>query len=372
MLRLILFIHSSIFMSVFSVTAQQLHIIKSDTSVLDHSEMVQKVFNSASNYDVIRFEPGTYRINEIVIPDVSNLKVEGKGAVLAASRDCEFLISSAAYADDFSFPGKPLSISGLIITGSSYTVAKAVVLKNWNSEIKDCEIKNVELGVEFTTVSRGGTDIASGKTMVNNKILNNKIIARNGIRISDPSRNKATDYFISNNLIYHNEGGNVGIYLQASSGGLIQGNHTYSMRSWDLYIDISSVGLRVVDNYFEGANKRSIKIGDFISGETLLLSGNVINSRVQVYDAQGNYSAAINSNGNVFREDGHIFSQWTKLMVLSTADSFQTPYPFRSHNANSPVKVMANNSFYISKSGSTEPVILTGIQGIYDKNQTEY
>ncbi|GAA4279248.1 right-handed parallel beta-helix repeat-containing protein [Aquimarina mytili] len=346
-------------------------IVVADETLSDHTSQIQEVLDQADAFDVVYFEEGVYYVSQLIIPNKNYIKLISDGAVIKANSDSDFMIGTANYISTVNYVGTPLRFDGFRLESNGFNVKRGIILRNWNSEINNNTISGFETGIEISTKTSSGVNLTT--TLVNNKIQENKIICKTGIKVTDVERNKATDFFITNNLIYSpsNVTGYRGIHLDACAGTLVQGNHIYSMHNWDLYISVASVGLRVIDNYFEGENYRSIKVSDFIDNETLLFSGNVINSRVQLYDVSTGYNSILKSSNNVYRSQGHLFCQWSRITLISEGDSFQSNYPYRSHNKGTPAKTFAFNS-YVIKSNGNGVSFFNGEQTYYTTNQVEY
>lgn len=344
------------------------------------NDNVQQKLDLIDDYDVVFFEDGEYNVCELKIPNKKYIKIITDGAVLKANADCDYLMATYNYYDPTNiYTGHPLTIKGFILDANGYEVGKGIVLKNWSCEISNNQLIGFETGIEFSTETITGTQLASG-TMVNNKIQENKIDCRNGIKVHDTSSTQAqiTDMFITNNFISSFSdytGSGIGINMESTAGSLIQGNHLYKFKGWDLYVKAAQAGLRIVDNIFEGHNDRAVRVYKLYT-ETVLFSRNIVNSRVQILNdgSSSDYKSVFHSSDNAYRKfnaesvTGHILCESNAVTVISANDSFEIETPFRTTISTTQAKVYADNTYYYD-SGT---VFLNGAQAFPANYPTAY
>ena len=294
----------------------------------------------ASGVNKIEFTPGAmYNIEagRIIIPNV-NFIIEGNEATLTVvGSPGDYALGSYNYVNNAINVGYQLEIRDLVINGDNLA-ANGIAIENWNAIIYNCELYQcTNAGLKVTTQGISGSNLISS-TEVNNKYILNSIHDNGnyGLYIQDSSQHKATDYFMQDNLIYNNP---KGFYADTCAGAYINGNHWYEQSIGDMYLAISSFGLRITDNEFE--DEDSVEIQQSNPNVTAILEGNQIAGKVS-FTANGIPNATLLSSGNkYYMENGHsgyIYFPWCDAsnIIESIGDTFESATPYVPGNEAQP------------------------------------
>lgn len=300
----------------------------------------------------IIFGPGkTYAATNLTIPSTSNITILGNRATLKciSGGSTDYFVASAKWVANTAEAQEPIKMYDLNINANS-VANHAYIHQCWNSDIVGCSFYGAAAGdgLRITAQTADGTDFSSS-TLVNNRI-HSCIMCNNaggaGLRCFDPNnRNKATDAHVFNCFMYGN--GTYGIYLDASAGWNVYGNHTYSNTTGGMGVNLGGTGFQVHDNYFEEA--LGLRINDSLVAVTV--RSNFFNGKLQA-DFTGSMTQML-SIGNQFRtSNGVILHNYfaTSKRIISIGDVFEASQPFTWSNSSSTGVIIAYGS-YSSGSG---------------------
>lgn len=290
----------------------------------DDTLIIQQALDSLNDGDSFILPNGIFQVTNLVIPDKKNITLEFYGSLRAIDGgDNDYLLATYKYVNNITEAGQSIKIINPKIDGSGI-IRNGLVVQTWSTTIEKPEIFNCSNGLKITSQTKNGLNFRNS-TLVNITI-NNPNIRNNtnkGIWICDPGRNKITDYFITNGLLYGNAGG--GIYADSCAGALIQGVHTYANKS-AVYVNIASPALRIHDCYFE--EEDSVRFNEFNENTFVSMQGNTLNGNVFLYSL--NKNTGLKGIGNTFRtKNGKYIQQWGNTIILSTGDTFETSDPYR-------------------------------------------
>ena len=304
--------------------------------VADDTTAIQNALNSLSTGQKIYFPIGTYLVTNITIPNVNFTIDSAPGATIKkiSGGSASYMVASYNYLNNVNVVGVPLKINNLTFDGNSLC-DDVLILQTWNSVLDKISVRNgLRYGIHYTANTANNTLITS--TAVNNRLTNSWVNnnAVHNIHVTDTSRTKVSDMFITNNYIYT---GQVGIFLQTSAGTILSGNHLYGHSDYDVQVSISSFAFQLVNNYFEGSTgtpKKVLYIQDFIANTACIFSSNTVAGEVRLYS--GNAGSQFLSTGNNYRTvDGCIKNNWnTNVTPISTGDRFETQRPFIAADSN--------------------------------------
>jgi hypothetical protein len=332
--------------------------------VTDDSTAVQNWLDAAGSSSLRRLHPGgTCVCKDITIPDIPGIEIYAQqgytrglsdlGSVFEAASGASYIMASAAYVNNASVVGFPLTIRSLRFDGNSIA-ANNLLLCNWNSLVEDVESFGATSdGLQFTANTADSTSITG--TMVNNKIIRGiyRNNGRHGINLRhDTTGSIGTDWDIDSPKCYVN--GENGIHIDSAAGGWLKGVHCYSNTEYDVSILLGRLGLRITECYLEATNTVSItewgasqsrqaalRFEGFTAGEEAIVANSVLRGMIKI-DAGGAASRLL-SVGNVYNtDDAHIHIPFTTNVVAkSVGDNFKTGDPFRSNNSASSAKFLA-------------------------------
>ena len=292
---------------------------------------IQAALNALEPGQKLFFPSGTYMVSNLVLPNTKNIKLEGNVDSVIKKNikgNREYLMASFNYVKNIPYASEPFQLIDVKLDGG-YICDNVLIIQSWNTLLEKCEIRNgLKNGIIITANTKTGKPIKT--TLVNNRIRgclihDNK---ENNINIMDTSKDKVTDLFITENIVYRAK---VGVKLDTSAGTIFAMNHLYGHNDYDLKILFSSFGSQVVNNYFEGSitsPKKSVYIKDFAQNSSCIFSTNNVTGDVRVFSKNSN--CFLLSTANHFRtENGVIKNNWNdNVIVKSTGDSFESRQPF--------------------------------------------
>lgn len=319
--------------------------VKGDGETNDTEALQRFMDEQVESFNVVIFPAGTYLVENLVLPEKNRVRYISLGATIRAidAGDDNYLIATNRYVNNIPEADHPVKEFSDFQLDANNVKDFAFAMQSWDSTFSENRVTGaIRAGLVITTITRDGSEFTSS-TLVNNRIYNNWFIenGERGMWVRDPSRNRASDYFIENNFANRN---GRGFDLQCCAGTLFKGNHTYS-NDVALYIHIGSLAFRIVDNYFEETNDRAVHINDMNNGISVIFSGNTMRGGFYVYGGSGGAARTIQSSNNNFLREGHIHLEWdANTKILSTNDTFVTDRPYRTNTTSAPSQFFAYNS----------------------------
>ncbi|WP_221469231.1 right-handed parallel beta-helix repeat-containing protein [Cohnella nanjingensis] len=182
---------------------------------------------------------------------------------------------------------EPVSISSLTIQGLASGSTSGIILRSWESTVKDVHITKMGgNGIRVTNVNKDGVAITN--TQVNGQIIGNMIeeSGQYGVYVEDTG-NSVTDWQVTDNWIA--DSGIDGIHMENAAGWYVERNHIYGVPKNAIYAE-RLYGTSISDNYIEGFGE-STTSGTYygIQGTVQADTGSTIaNNRIFRLGATGN------------------------------------------------------------------------------------
>jgi hypothetical protein len=146
--------------------------------------------------------------------------------VLRQGAEMRYVMASAAFVNNDSTTGSPLTIQQLTVACSGRGQTDGIVILNWQADVHDVNVSNCGgSGIVDTSQTADGRSITN--TSVNSRFVDNFISGSgaNGFRVID-SGNAVTDGYLVDNQISSSQGS--AIEMANAAGWRISGNHLYA------------------------------------------------------------------------------------------------------------------------------------------------
>lgn len=199
---------------------------------------------------------GTCLVNATIIlyGDRSYFGDSRTGTIIrqAPGRNLAALVASDSWAENSDASGDPIMLAHLTLDGNKAANSGTddLIIRSWLTTVTDIEVTNAPGdGILLTNVSRNGTALAPGNTMVNSRYSNLFIqnSGANGFHVID-SGNSITDTDLLDSWIANS--GQSAIYLENAAGWKIRGDHLYAVKDDAIYAN-RCFGTAIESNYIE-------------------------------------------------------------------------------------------------------------------------
>lgn len=251
----------------------------------EDADRIQRTINDSKADGVIEISGTCFLTRGITL--LANRTYTGDGrtiTVLRQGAEMRYVMASAAFVNNDSTTGSPLTIQQLTVACSDRGQTDGIVILNWQADVHDVNVSNCGAsGIVDTSQTADGRTITN--TSVNSRFVDNSISGSgaSGFQVID-SGNAVTDGYLVDNQISSSRGS--AIEMANAAGWHISGNH--------LYDDVTN-GI-VVERLY-GTTISGNEIEDFASRQTAGTWYGIAGS------AQDGYGSTIYGN-NVFNDVG--------------------------------------------------------------------
>ena len=240
--------------------------------------------------------------------------------VLRQGAEMRYMMASAAFVNNDSTTGPPLTIQQLTVACSGRGQTDGIVILNWQAEVQDVDVSNCGgSGIVDTSQTADGRTITN--TSVNSWFVDNSISGSgaNGFRVVD-NGNAVTDGYLVDNQISSSQGS--AIEMANAAGWHISGNHLYNDATNGIIVE-RMYGTAISGNYIEDfASRQAAGTWYGIAGSTqngdgsTIYGNNVFNDAGESGHARHVYIAIIGTNAGT----GHVSVTGNVIAGASKSD----------------------------------------------------
>lgn len=187
---------------------------------------LQRTINASRAGAVIEISGTCFLTRGITLLGQRTYTGDGRTAtVLRQAVEMRYVMASAAFVNNDSTTGAPLTVQQLTVACSSGGQTDGIVILDWQADVHDVNVSNCGgSGIVDTSQTADGKSITN--TSVNSRFVDNVIVGSgaNGFRVIDNS-NAVTDGYLVDNQIASSRGN--AIEMANAAGWRISGNHLY-------------------------------------------------------------------------------------------------------------------------------------------------